>query len=68
MENFDYYHQQFSQELQIVGTGVDGQLKYTAGAYYFNEKDRDFLTVSFPPTFGVLLNKTTVDNDSLGGF
>ncbi|PCI45239.1 MAG: TonB-dependent receptor, partial [Alphaproteobacteria bacterium] len=67
-ENFDYYHQQFSQELQIIGTGMDGQLKYTAGAYYFNEKGRDFLIVSFPPTFGVLLNKTTVDNDSLGGF
>lgn len=33
----DRTHKQFSQELQAMGTGADGHLNYTIGAYYFDE-------------------------------
>lgn len=31
-------HEQFSQELQAVGTTLDGRLEYVAGLYYFDEE------------------------------
>lgn len=34
---FDDQQDQFSQELQLVGSLLDGQLKYVLGAYYFEE-------------------------------
>lgn len=34
---FDQRQQQFSQELQLVGSAADGKLNYVLGAYYFSE-------------------------------
>ncbi|WP_321389809.1 TonB-dependent receptor [Emcibacter sp.] len=64
--NYDYGHEQFSQEFQLVGTLLDGNLKYASGVYYFSESGHDLLTVRFPATFGTLDNRTYVDNESLG--
>ena len=33
----EYSQEQFSQELQLTGTGMDGRLSYVVGAYYFKE-------------------------------
>ena len=33
----EYSQEQFSQELQLTGTGMDGRLNYVVGAYYFKE-------------------------------
>ena len=33
--------QQFTQELQIVGTALDDRLRYTAGVYYFEEQSEE---------------------------
>lgn len=34
---------QFSQELQLSGTGFDGKLKYVGGVYYFDERSKSLL-------------------------
>jgi iron complex outermembrane recepter protein len=36
--SFEQRQQQFSQELQLVGSALDDKLNYVLGAYYFNEK------------------------------
>lgn len=39
-------HKQFTQEINIAGTGFDGLVDYTAGFFYFTEKnDTDYTTV-----------------------
>jgi iron complex outermembrane recepter protein len=35
--SFEQRQQQFSQELQLVGSALDDKLKYVLGAYYFRE-------------------------------
>jgi iron complex outermembrane recepter protein len=35
-------NEQFTQELQFVGDLLDGQVKYVAGAYYFEEDSKTF--------------------------
>jgi len=65
-DNFDYDHEQFSQELQA--TGETGNLKWVLGGYYFNETGNDLLTVSLPILFGEVNNFTFVDNESLAAF
>lgn len=35
--SFDQTQEQFSEELQLIGDGLDGKLNYVVGAYYFNE-------------------------------
>lgn len=37
---FDDRQKQFSQELQLVGSVLDGQIEYVLGAYYFDERAR----------------------------
>ncbi len=34
----EYSQEQFSQELQLTGAGMDGRLNYVVGAYYFEEE------------------------------
>lgn len=67
-DNFDYDHEQFSQELQFTGDLADGALKWVAGAYYFNETGNDNLTVTLPVGFGVVRNFTEVDNESIAAY
>jgi len=64
--NFDYDHEQFSQELQA--TGETGALKWVLGGYYFNETGNDILTVTLPVLFGNVNNFTNIDNESLAAF
>jgi len=64
--NFDYDHEQFSQELQA--TGETGALKWVLGGYYFNETGNDLLTVTLPLLFGDVNNFTFVDNESIAAF
>ncbi len=35
--SFDQRQKQFSEELQLVGSALDGKLRYVLGGYYFNE-------------------------------
>jgi len=65
-DNFDYDHEQFSQELQV--TGETGDLKWVLGGYYFNETGNDILTVTLPLLFGNVNNFTFVDNESIAAF
>ena len=65
-DNFDYDHEQFSQELQA--TGETGALKWVLGGYYFSETGNDILTVTLPLLFGNVNNFTFVDNESIAVF
>ena len=65
-DNFDYDHEQFSQELQL--TGDAGGLKWVAGAYYFDESGNDNLTVTLPLLFGTVRNFATVNNESIAAY
>lgn len=67
-DNFDYDHEQFSQELQLTGDAADGALKWVAGAYYFNETGNDNLGVTLPVLFGTVRNFTEVDNKSIAAY
>ena len=44
--SFPLNQQQFSQELQLVGSALDRKIKYVLGAYYFEENgsQRDYVT------------------------
>ena len=67
-DNFDYDHEQFSQELQLTGDAAEGALKWVAGAYYFNETGNDNLSVRLPQGFGTVLNFASVDNESIAAY
>lgn len=43
--NGEYYQDQYSQELQFVGQGMDGKLDYTVGLYYFEESGTEAVTI-----------------------
>lgn len=66
--NFDYDHEQFSQEIQATGEAIGGALKWVAGGYYFQEEGNDILNVSLPLLFGNVNNFTFVDNESFAAF
>ncbi|MCC6829187.1 MAG: TonB-dependent receptor [Novosphingobium sp.] len=40
---------QFSQELQLLGNGLDDTLKYVVGLYYFDEKGNNINNLDFTP-------------------
>ena len=67
-ENFDYQHEQISQEFQLTGDSLDGQLRWVGGVYYFKEEGRDFLNVTLPQAFGVVRNFTEVENESIAAY
>jgi iron complex outermembrane receptor protein len=67
-DNIDtaYRHQQFTQELQAVGSLFNDRLKYAAGLYYLHEVGSDPLIVQFPATFGLLnISQDIVRNSSI---
>ncbi|MDF2640368.1 MAG: TonB-dependent receptor [Novosphingobium lindaniclasticum] len=69
---------QFTQELQFIGEGLDGRLKFQFGAYYFRETDYQFYPVFLPsqisPTTGEELrvgglnNNADIKNESFAAF
>jgi len=70
-DNIDtaYRHQQFSQELQLTGTLLDGRLKFATGVYYFRETGSDPLIVAFPASFGLLnISEDKVRNSSYAAY
>lgn len=66
--NKDYFHRQFSQELQLTGETDNDRFKWAVGLYYFDERGRDILDVTLPQGFGLVRNFTFVDNESLAGY
>ena len=76
--NPNYSHEQFSEELQIIGTLWDARLQYVVGAYFFEEEGTDDVFVpifSLPPpsnppmAFQAYINNfATVDNSSRAVF
>lgn len=40
--DFDQEQDQFTQEIQVVGSALDDQLEYVLGAYYFDESANSF--------------------------
>lgn len=62
----EYETDQFSQEFQLSGTGLDGRLQWLAGVYYyqqdgFNVDDADFTPIR-------VLSGALIDNSSTAGF
>ncbi len=57
----DIRSHEFSQELQAVGSALDGRVDYVAGLYYFEEAGRHFqnivITNALPGSLPLLLNK-----------
>lgn len=62
---------QFSQELQLLGNGLDERLEWILGAYYFTEKASDMSSASnlFPFSMAVPnITDATVHNKSYAGY
>lgn len=58
---------QFSQELQLLGSAMDGKLQYVAGLYYFEERSESFIG-DFIGQFFWLNKDLDVDTDSYAAF
>ena len=55
---------QFSQELQLIGSNFDNRLNWVAGAFYFQEDAVSFDTVTFlPPTNPLFIGAETDNNN-----
>jgi len=67
-QNFDYAHEQFSQEIQLTSESPSTAFKWVAGLYYFDESGNDLLNVTLPQGFGVVRNFTFVENDSIAAY
>ena len=67
-ENFDYAHNQVTQELQVTGSSFVDRLKWVAGGFYLRETGRDFLRVTLPQAFGTVNNFTEIDNTSFAAY
>lgn len=44
----DYEQEQLSQEVQLLGTALDGRLDWISGLYYFDEQGENLNVVHFP--------------------
>ncbi|GFM27559.1 TonB-dependent receptor [Novosphingobium sp. PY1] len=67
VQEFDYEHRQFTQELRIsgrIGTLVD----FTTGAYYYDAHDRFSGRVLIPNAFFNFVQDDPVTNRSISGF
>lgn len=67
--NFGYEHQQFSQEVQLLGELADDRVKWILGGYFFTEEGSDPIFVDLPTSFGDVFQQTAdIDNKSYAGF
>jgi len=64
VDEFD--SQQFSQEFQLSGVGIDDRLNWLVGFYYFTEEGTNLDDVEFTPVR--ILSGAEIDNDSTAGF
>ncbi len=62
----DSTHEQFTQEIQLLGTAFDERLNWILGAYYFEEEGAYLEDVTFSPVN--FQSGGAVDNDSLAFF
>jgi iron complex outermembrane receptor protein len=62
----DYSDRQFSQELQLGGTGLDDKLKWIAGAFFLKEQGADRNNLHF--AIANFLSGGYVDNDSYASY
>jgi iron complex outermembrane receptor protein len=62
----DWTHEQFSQELQLVGLSLAERLNWVLGAYYSTEKGENVAQVAFP--FITFQSGGSVDNDNAAVF
>ena len=59
-------HEQLSQELQLIGVGLDDRLDWILGAYYLEEEGENLSQVAFPVV--TLQSGGSVDNDNFAVF
>ena len=60
----DLTHDQFSQEVQLVGSNADSSFTYAAGLFYFTEEGHE-VALDQLPLFGVLLPRdVTAENEA----
>ncbi len=57
---------QFTQELQLLGTAYDGALNYIVGLYYFEESGDYLETINFSPVY--FRSGGSIDNDSAAAY
>ncbi len=62
----DYSDRQFSQELQLSGTGLNDKLKWVGGAFFLKEQGADRNNLVF--SLANFLSGGFVDNDSYAGY
>ncbi|NKB35616.1 MAG: TonB-dependent receptor [Gammaproteobacteria bacterium] len=62
----DSTHEQFTQEIQLLGTSFDDKLNWILGAYYFEEEGAYLERVTFSPVD--FQSGGAVENDSLAFF
>lgn len=62
----EYETDQFSQEFQLSGTGVDGRLQWLAGVYYYEQEGQNIDDVEF--TAIRVLSGAQIDNSSEAAF
>ena len=64
----DMEHEQFSQELQLIGNSRDNSLEYVAGLYYFSEEGSE-VALDTLPLFGLLLPRDVqAENDAIAAY
>jgi iron complex outermembrane receptor protein len=72
--NEDIHQHQFSHEMQVKGTALDGKLDFVTGAIYFNEKANSISDSFQVPDLRFVIGDTSVHdvqsikNDSIGVF
>ncbi len=59
-------HEQFSEEVQLLGTAFENRLKWILGAYYFQESGENLNFVTFPVV--AIRSGGSVDNDNTALF
>ncbi len=59
---------QFSQELQLVGSAFDDEIEYVLGGYYFEEDGSNFSNSFSPPTATRSFTTATIKNRSVALF
>jgi len=64
----DFDHEQFSQEFQLVGSALNGNLDWIAGVYYFREEATDFFRAPITFPFGTGILNSEVENESIAAF
>ena len=64
----DFNHEQFSQEIQLLGDSFGGRLEWIGGAYYFSEEAVDDLRAPLAPSVGTVNINADIENRSYAFF